>query len=74
MKTNLIGISVLSVILVFLVSVILLSPFRANPTRTAADMMSELRVEAMRRGVENCLRRGGIPVFSGWDGSLRECR
>ncbi len=34
----------------------------------------EIRTSAMRRAVDVCIERKGVPIFSGWDGQLKDCK
>ena len=30
--------------------------------------------EGSMKAIDNCVKRGGIPIFSGWDNRLKDCK
>ena len=38
------------------------------------EAKAKVRTEAFKVAVDNCLAAKGIPVFSGWDGRLMDCK
>lgn len=40
----------------------------------ASDNGRRYLLSAEKRGVDNCIKRGGVPVFSSWDGWLKDCK
>ena len=35
---------------------------------------ADLRLQMTKEVAANCVKAGGIPSFSGWDGSIKDCK
>jgi hypothetical protein len=52
---------------------------RAEDERFARDQKrnepyEKARARAFSAGIDNCINKKGVPVFSAWDGRLIDCR